>query len=115
MAALFLYSVAAIIIFSSLAWYFARKDDTWFDWDWLLCVLPTFVWFMLIGQGIGPQTQDQVIELVCLTGLIPLLLTFRVFVLDKLLANAKRSSIIVFSICMVAPVFFRFALPAYLG
>jgi len=115
MAALFLYSVVAIISFSSIAWHFSRKYDTWFDWDWLLCILPSVTWFALISRGIGPQTPDQVIEIICITGLIPLLFTLRVFVLDKLFNNTKRNSVIIFFICMVAPIVIRFALPEFLA
>jgi len=115
MAALFLYSITAILLFSSVAWHFSRKRDTWFDWDWLLCILPTAIWFALITRGVGPQNQEQIIELIGITGLIPLMLTLRVFVLDRVFKNAKRNSIVVFFICLIAPVIFRLALPGFLG
>ena len=115
MAILYLYSVVLIMLFSSVAWVFARRYDTWFDWDWLLCFLPTSIWFVLISKGVGPYNESLIIEAAAVTGLIPLLLTFRVFVLDKLLGNAKNSSLFIFVICTISPVFFRFAIPPFLA
>jgi len=111
MAALFLYSVVAILLFSAIAWHFSRKKGSWFDWDWLLCILPTAIWFALISRGIGPKNQEQIIELISITGLIPILLTLRVFVLDKLFKNAKINSLVIFCICITAPILFRLLLP----
>ncbi|HEC16462.1 MAG TPA: hypothetical protein ENI99_07835 [Sedimenticola sp.] len=114
MAILFLSSVLAIISLSSLAWYFARKRDTWFDWDWMLSVAPVTLWFALISRGIGPQGPDQIIELVFIAGAIPLLLSLRVFALDALFQNARRNSIFIFVVCMVLPIAVRFTMPAFL-
>ncbi len=115
MAILYLYSVILIMLLSSVAWVFARKYDTWFDWDWLLCVLPTSIWFILVSKGVGPYSESLVIEAAAITGLIPLLLTFRVFILDKLFSNAKNSSLFIFAICTISPVVFRFAIPPFLA
>ncbi len=115
MAALFLYSITAIILLSSIAWYFARRRKTWFDWDWLLCTLPTAIWFALVTRGIGSQNQDQIIELAYITGLIPTVFTLRVFILDKLFKNAKRNSIFIFAICMATPIIFRFYPPSFIN
>ena len=115
MAILYLYSVVLIMLFSSVAWIFARKYDTWFDWDWLLCFLPTTIWFALVVKGIGPYNENLVIEAACITVLVPLLLTFRVFVLDKLLNTAKSSSLFIFAICVVSPVVFRFFVVSFLA
>ena len=114
MAILFLSSVLAVISLSSIAWFFARKRDTWFDWDWMLSMLPVAVWFFLVSRGIGPQSSDQVIELAFITGSIPLLLSLRVFILDKLFTNARRNSIAIFIFCMIIPVVVRFAMPTLL-
>jgi len=115
MAILYLYSVVLIMLFSSVAWIFARRYDTWFDWDWLLCFLPTTIWFVLVSKGIGPFNENLIIEAACITGLIPLLLTFRVFVLDKLLNNAKNNSLFIFIICTISPVVFRFTIAALMA
>jgi len=115
MAALFLYSIVAILFFSSIAWHFSRKLDTWFDWDWLLCMLPTAIWFALVTRGIGSESQNQILELIYVTGLVPLLFTLRVFILDRLFTNAKINSIIIFIICIAAPAAFRFAPPTFLN
>jgi len=111
MAILYLYSVILIMLFSSVAWVFARKYGTWFDWDWLLCFLPTTIWFILVSKGIGPFNENLIIEAAGITGLVPLLLTFRVFVLDKLLSNAKNNSLFIFVICAISPVILRFTIP----
>ncbi len=112
MAILYLYSVVLIMLLSSVTWVFARKYDTWFDWDWLLCFLPTTIWFALVAKGVGPYNENLVIEAACITGLVPLLLAFRVFILDRLFGNAKRNSLFIFAICVVSPVVFRFFVPS---
>lgn len=112
MAILYLYSVVLIMLLSSVAWVFARKYKTWFDWDWLLCFLPTTIWFVLVMKEIGPYSENLVIEAALITGLVPLLLTFRVFVLDKLLNTAKNNSLFIFAICVVSPVIIRFFIPS---
>ncbi len=113
MAILYLYSVILIMLFSSVAWIFARKYDTWFDWDWLLCMLPTSIWFVLIIRGIGPYNENQIFEIAAITVFVPFLLTLRVFLLDRLF-NAKNNSLAIFAICMLSPVVARFLLPQFL-
>ncbi len=114
MAILYLYSVILILLLSSVAWVFARRYGTWFDWDWLLCFLPTSVWFFLVLRGVGPQSEQLFMEAAAITGLVPLLLTFRVFVLDRLLGNARNSSLLILAVCTLSPVLLRFVMPPLL-
>ena len=111
MVVLFIILVAVILILSAPSYYYANKQNNWFKWDYGLCIAPLAFWFLLVAIGIGPQSLANLIELIIIGGIVPILLAFRIFFLDKVLSTPRRNSIIIFVLCMIIPIILRLTMP----
>src|SRR5206468_1259459 len=96
------YFIGVILIAAVLcgpAWWSARKRDAWFLWDYAAVVAPFALWIGLVAMGIGAQSLANLVEFIILLPMIPIVVSLRVFLLDRLL-SPRAGSIIAFGICV---------------
>ncbi len=84
MSVLFFSLLAFSAILAAPAWCFARRDRRWFLSDYATVFAPIVLWFVLVILGIGPQSLSNIVEVMGMALFNPLILTVRVFILDRL-------------------------------
>jgi hypothetical protein len=93
------------------AWYVAQRRKSWFEWDYATVFGPIPFWYALSIARIGPQSMGNLIELVVVAVFVPLAVSCRVFILDRLWKNPKRSSMIICAVCFILALGLRLAMP----
>jgi len=68
-------------------------------------------WYALSILQIGSQSLGNLIELLAIGAFVPIAMTCRVFLLDRLSKSAMRSSLLVCALCFVLPLTLRLAMP----
>jgi hypothetical protein len=98
-----------LILFSSLAsgpalWN-ARRRGAWIAWDYASLVVPFGLWLVLVSAGFGPEKSlSNVVETFAITGVIPILHSVRVFIIDRQFEYRRRNSIIVFVVASIVAI-----------
>ncbi|MEE9270170.1 MAG: hypothetical protein V3V49_07905 [Candidatus Krumholzibacteria bacterium] len=103
--------ILVIAVVVSPLWFYARKRNRWFGWDYALLTAPLAIWFLLVMAGIGPQSLSNIIELFIIALVVILLLYARVFVIDAASKHYRVNSMVVFVLACAAPVILRFTMP----
>lgn len=94
------------------AWFMARKRRAWYDWDYMSLLAPLPLWLMLTILHIGAASlTNLVIEPIVVALFVPLALSLRVFVLDRIFTNLGRSSKLILAACLFLPLWLRLFLP----
>jgi hypothetical protein len=103
--------LALSAVLAAPSWYYARRDLRWFVWDYVTVFAPVVLWFLLTLLGIGPQSLGNIVEVLAVASFNPIILTMRVFFLDKLWPRPGFWS----RLCMVTglalPLILRLTLP----
>ena len=94
-----------------LAWYIARERRSWFWWDYATVLGPMLFWYALSILQVGPQSLSNLIELLVVGAFVPIAVSCRVFLLDRLSKSTMRSSLIASVACFVLPLALRLAMP----
>ena len=94
------------------AWHVARQRKSWFGWDYIAILAPLPFWYALSILHIGSQSLSNLVELLIVGAFVPIALSCRVFVMDRLSGNAIRSSLLVCALCLVVPLGLRLAMPS---
>ncbi len=109
-----LYLIVAVLISATLcapAWAFARRHNAWFGWDYAAVLLPIPLWLMLMVMRIGSQSLANLVEAIVLVVLVPVVVSLRVFLIDRWLNAPRLGSLIAFGICTLAAVALRGFMP----
>ena len=97
MIAVFLVLILLTSLASGPAWWNARRRGAWIAWDYASLVVPFGLWLALVSAGFGPQKSlSNIVETFFLAGVVPILHSVRVFIVDKQFEYRRRNSIIVF-------------------
>lgn len=105
-----IYVISVIALSAALcapAWWFARKRDAWFPWDYATIIVPFVVWIGLAAFGFGAPSLSDLAEPVILAAVISALVSFRVFVTDGRLSSPRVGSIAVLVTSVLAAVGLR--------
>ena len=104
-----------LLVLSSLlcvpAWYVARGRRSWFWCDYATVLGPMLLWYALSILQVGPQSLSNLIELLVIGAFVPIAVSCRVFLLDRLSKSAMRSSLLTSAVCFVLPLVLRLAVP----
>ena len=81
------------------AWYVARGRRSWFWCDYATVLGPMLLWYALSILQVGPQSLSNLIELLVIGAFVPIAVSCRVFLLDRLSKSAMRSSLLTSAVC----------------
>ncbi len=93
------------------AWYVARRRKSWFGWDYVSVFAPMPFWYALFILQIGAQSLSNLVELLIVGAFVPMAVSCRVFLLDRISQNSIRSSVLTCAICLVVPLGLRLGMP----
>jgi len=102
-----LLMIGLTTIASAPAWWAARKRGTWRMWDYASLVTPYLVWVVLTVLGFGSQSLGNLVEPLVLVAIIPLLVSIRVFLIDRWMNASMANSIVVFALVSAAAICLR--------
>jgi hypothetical protein len=89
----------------------ARKRGGWFPWDYATVLGPVPFWYVLSIVQIGHQSMGNLIEMVIVAVFVPLVISLRVFVLDRFWGRSERNSLFVLVLSFLFVVVIRLLMP----
>jgi hypothetical protein len=108
----FLILLVVMALLCLPAWYVARKRQSWFGWDYATVLGPLPFWYALAVSRVGSASMSNLIELLVVAAFVPLAVSGRVFVADRILKQPMRWSLVVCGTCFLVPLILRLAMPA---
>jgi hypothetical protein len=102
---------ALAVLLALPALYFAQRTDVVFGWDYAALVLPFPVWALLLrfdrrGPGFARWLEPLLLAVAC-----PLVVTFRVVLLDPLTGAPMANALVTCGLCCVLPFALRLVVP----
>jgi hypothetical protein len=103
----FLLTLASSPLLCLPAWLFARKTQRWYGWDYAAALGPIPFWFALMSMRVGHMSMGNLIEVLAVALFVPVVISLRVFVVDRYIKDTRRSSIMVCALSFALPLVLR--------
>ena len=99
------------MILAAPARYSARRNQRWFLSDNATVFAPVIFWFLLVILGVGPQSLANIVEVLVIAVCSPLILTIRVFILDRLWPRPVLWSLLGLVVSLAITLILRLTMP----